>query len=235
MEVPMGRGVAVGVSVDDGLAVEVGVGVSVDVGKGVAVGVTVAEGVAVSEEVDVAVVVGVAGAVKICRAASTWILGRETVPPDRSSRMKWPLPSSAPYTSLTEACGFFDRRTAQAPATCGAAIDVPAHVWKPPPGIEERMLSPGAKKDRKLATLENTETRSLSVVELTLMALEMQAGYESAARDPPLPAAITVATPTDRRLSMAGFRLSPSQAVVLEPPPRLRLTAAIAKEFLRVE
>src|SRR5688572_11936101 len=37
----------------------------------------------------------------------------------------------------------------QAPATCGAAIDVPWELAKPPPGIEELIRCPGANRFRK--------------------------------------------------------------------------------------
>jgi hypothetical protein len=73
---------------------------------------------------------------------------------------------------------------------------------------------PGAKSDMKEATLEKDETASLSVVEPTLMALEMQAGEEMALVQLQLPAAITVAVPAERRLLMASASsgLSLSQA-----------------------
>jgi hypothetical protein len=80
----------------------------------------------------------------------------------------------------------------------------------------------------KEAAFEEEATTSLLVVDPTLIAVEMQPGplmpflYES------LPAAMTVAIPTERRLSMAGLRGSESQDVVLRTPsPRLMLTEAI--------
>jgi hypothetical protein len=77
---------------------------------------------------------------------------------------------------LTEAEGVFCLRSAHAPATCGAAMEVPSKTANPPPGTEELMLDPGARRDKKEAELENHETVSVSVVEPTLTALDMHAG-----------------------------------------------------------
>jgi hypothetical protein len=133
--------------------------------------------------------------------------------------------------------GAFDLSTAQAPATCGVAIDVPEKVWKLPPGTEELIHRPGASRFKKEALLEKPDTTSTVVprlpssVEPTLIALEIQAGYEIPFVLPSFPDAITVAMPSERRLSMAafiaGFVLS--QFVVRGPPPRLILTAATLK------
>jgi hypothetical protein len=43
---------------------------------------------------------------------------------------------------------------AQAPATCGAAIDVPLATAKFSKGYDERISSPGANSDRNGATFE---------------------------------------------------------------------------------
>ncbi len=71
--------------------------------------------------------------------------------------------------------GALERITAKAPATCGAAIEVPLKVAKPP-GTDELMDDPGAKTSMKAATFEKLETISDLVVEPTLIALEMHAG-----------------------------------------------------------
>jgi hypothetical protein len=92
---------------------------------------------------------------------------------------------------------------AHAPATCGAAMDVPLKFANPPPGTDERIVSPGAKSDRYWFVLLKFETWSAcaevpSVVEATLIAVEMQAGEDNAVVDPSLPDAITVAIPASR-------------------------------------
>jgi len=58
------------------------------------------------------------------------------------------------------------------------AIEVPLQTANPPPGTDELMLEPGASRDRIDARFANEETVSLSVVEPTLTADEMQAGAE---------------------------------------------------------
>ena len=95
--------------------------------------------------------------------------------------------------------------TPQAPATCGAAIDVPLSAWYDPPGTDDVIDSPGANSDRKDETLENDETASVLVVDPTLTADETQAGVDKPNGRPPLPAATTDATPIARRLSMIGL------------------------------
>ena len=52
----------------------------------------------------------------------------------------------------TLAVGSAWRRIANAPATCGAAIDVPLSGAKSAPGIDETISTPGAKSDRNGAT-----------------------------------------------------------------------------------
>src|SRR5262245_56429427 len=115
---------------------------------------------------------------------------------------------------------------ANAPETWGAAAEVPVPTAKPPPGTEEVMDSPGAKSDKNGATLEKVETTSAFVVEPTLTALEMHAGAAIAPVNPSLPDATTVATPSDRRVSIAGFMGLESQIVGEVSPTILRLTAA---------
>ena len=138
---------------------------------------------------------------KVASAASTLILGKAR--PFLGSVMAVPVPASAFRISVTDAEGRFDFIRAQAPATCGAAIDVPLRFPNAPPGIDERMVSPGASSERYWSVLLKLETRSAgrklpSVVEPTLMAEEMHAGDESPAAERLLPDAITVAIPAVR-------------------------------------
>ena len=104
-------------------------------------------------------------------------------------------------------------------------MDVPLNTANPPPGMEELIDDPGATSERNGAALEKDDTTSSVVVDPTLTAVEMQAGTPRESRKPSFPAAIVVATPTDRRLSMIGFRRSLSQFAKKRPPPILILTA----------
>src|SRR5688572_28820345 len=137
--------------------------------------------------------------------------------------------------SVTGAPGTRERRTAHAPATCGAAIDVPLNDANPPPGTEDVMTSPGASSRRNSLAFEKSDTWSAwrpklpSVVEPTLIADEMQAGSEIAFVAPSLPDDTTVAIPAARSWSMIAFRALSSQGAVNRPPPRLMLTAAMLK------
>ena len=68
---------------------------------------------------------------------------------------------------------------------------------------------------------------SLSVVELTLTAVETQAGKLIAFVALPVPAAARWSgIPTERRLSMTSLMGSPSQEEVAGPPLTFRLVAA---------
>ena len=67
------------------------------------------------------------------------------------------------------------------------------------------IATPGANNDMNGATLLNQATTSLLSVAPTLTAEEMQPGVVSSEVDEPLPAAMTVAMPIERRLSMAGL------------------------------
>src|SRR4029079_3379583 len=107
------------------------------------------------------------------------------------------------------------------------AIDVPLFTANPPPGIDELMSDPGAKKSVIAALFENSDTRSVLVVELTVTAVEMQPGKVTASVRPSLPAAMTVATPRLRKASTDCFKSTLSQAVIKLPPPRLMFTDAI--------
>ena len=127
--------------------------------------------------------------------------------------------------------GLAERMAARAPATCGAAIDVPLNTEKLPLGTEERMLLPGASRVRKVALLEKDDTVSCFVVDPTLTAEEMQAGADMAFVWPSLPEATTVVMPAARKASIATLVGSESQNVVNDPPPRLMFTAAMLNVF----
>ena len=109
---------------------------------------------------------------------------------------------------------------AQAPATCGAAMEVPVRYAYPAPGTEEYMLVPGASNESQLLLLDETYTTSDFVVFPTLMALEMQAGALKASTYPLLPEATIAAMPAARRLSIIAFvaAFSASHAVELVYP-----------------
>src|SRR5687768_5136621 len=133
--------------------------------------------------------------------------------------------------------GAFDLSTAQAPAICGAAIDVPEKFEKLSPGNELLIHLPGASKCRNEALLEKLDTASAVVpklpssVEPALIAVEIQAGKPRPPSDPLFPAAIIVGMSIERRVSMAAFNdgLMLSQCVVKLPPPMLMLAAAMLK------
>ncbi len=165
-----------------------------------------------------------AAAPRLVRAWATRIRGRVV----STSATANPLVCSALRSWVTLAVGRACRSTANAPVTCGVAIDVPLRIPNVAGGSDDRMLLPGAKSNRNGATFENDETRSALVVEATLIALEMQAGELMPFRYPLLPDAMTAAMPTERRLSMTGLRASPSQKLVFRAElPRLMFTAAM--------
>src|SRR5687768_6311509 len=62
----------------------------------------------------------------------------------RVSRIGLPVVRSAFSTWSIVAPGVRDLSSAQAPATCGAAIEVPLLASKPPPSTDETIASPGA-------------------------------------------------------------------------------------------
>ena len=95
-------------------------------------------------------------------------------------------------------------RIAHAPATWGAAMDVPSKMSKLPPGTEDMIEDPGARSERSGDMFENSETSSVFVTEPTLTAEETHAGNESASGSPSLPEAVTVGMPTDRRLAITA-------------------------------
>src|SRR5689334_10616559 len=101
---------------------------------------------------------------------SAWkILTRGTVtPPPKNSRLSVigrPVVRSASRMVPTLAPGSACRMIAHVPVTCGAAIEVPLSDWKPPPGADEVIESPGANSDMNVATFENTETLLLLSIE----------------------------------------------------------------------
>jgi hypothetical protein len=116
-------------------------------------------------------------------------------------------------------------------------MEVPLKTEKPPPGTDELMEEPGARSERKDAEFEKIEMPSDLVVDPTLMAVEIQAGAFRASLNPSLPAAATVAIPTERKLSIAAFLdvCWLSQGEVNSPPPRLMFTAAKVYWFLRAK
>jgi hypothetical protein len=93
-----------------------------------------------------------------------------------------------------------------------------------PPGTEEFMLEPGARRDKKEAELENEDRVSNFVVEPTLTALDIQPGLPMESVKPLLPEAITVAIPADLRLSIIALWGCVSQLLKKRPPPRLMFT-----------
>ena len=136
------------------------------------------------------------------------------------------------------AVGALDLSRAQAPATWGAAMEVPLKVSKPSPGTEVRIPSPGASRSswgelfEKLETDSGTAPMPMPLTEPTLTTPEMQPGKSIVLRDPPLPEVPTGAIPAARRLSMAALTAgkSPSQLSGSGAgAPKLMLTAATSK------
>ncbi len=134
---------------------------------------------------------------------------------------------------MTEAEGVCCLSSAHAPATCGAAMEVPLKKANPPPGTDELMLSPGASNDKNDAELENEERVSDFVVDPTLTALEIHAGAPMEFVKPLLPEEMTVAMPADLRLSIIGLRTSVSQLLKKRPPPRLMFTEEKVRVVLK--
>ena len=71
-----------------------------------------------------------------------------------------PVSTKVASASSTVAVGKACLYTAQAPATWGAAIDVPSSVSKPPPGTDEVIGVPGANRSRSAEAFENQATSS---------------------------------------------------------------------------
>src|SRR5437660_12344800 len=89
------------------------------------------------------------------------------------------------------------------------------------------MDSPGARSDMNDAMFENHDTTSDLSVEPTLTAVEMHPGLDSELVKPLFPAAMAVAIPIDRRLSIAGLYGWLSHGAENVEPPRLMLTDAM--------
>src|SRR2546430_4677399 len=125
--------------------------------------------------------------------------------------------------------GFSAFSSAQAPATCGVAIDVPLSVPYLSPGNDERMLTPGAAisgfivrsfgvgpRDEKLAMLSPESTAPTVIAELAAP------GLETLWYLPELPAAMQKITPARVPLLMAREAGSSGPPA----PPQLRLTTS---------
>lgn len=167
-------------------------------GNGVSVGGNVVLVGATVGEATVAVGVGV-GLGSAAIAESTWIRAMPvTLPPLRESLMDAPVLVSAVNMALTDAPGSFDFNTAQAPVTCGAAMEVPLLNEYASPGTDEYIEDPGARSEMKEAIFEKEETVFDEVVDPTLIAVEMQAGAPMALVYPLFPDEMTVAIPTER-------------------------------------
>ena len=147
---------------------------------------------------------GVPSSVK--RALLMLMRGCDDPPPGlmRVSLMVVPVACSAASAAVTVAPGSACFRMAQAPATCGAAIDVPFLLPKALPVTEEVMSEPGANSDRKGALLLKLDTSPASVMDPTLTAEEMQPGAPSAVLKALLPPEATTAIPSDRTLSFVA-------------------------------
>jgi len=112
-------------------------------------------------------------------------------------------------------------------------MEVPLMEVNPPPGTDEFMLSPGARRSTNEDESEKEDMVSCFVVEPTVIALDMQAGAPTALVKPSLPEEMTVAMPAALKLSIIALRGSASQLVVFMPPPRLMFTAAKVRVPLR--
>ena len=125
-------------------------------------------------------------------------------------------------TSFGESPGFSSKSKATAPATCGAAMDVPESMTV---SVEdrwpaERMLTPGAKMSSNVPKLENDARESLDAVAPTVMAEGSDAGENVLASRRLLPAATTMVMPSATALATARF------SEVFRLPPRLMLATA---------
>ena len=89
-----------------------------------------------------------------------------------------PVASSAWTICAAGTSGSFERRSAMAPATCGAAAEVPSAVAQPLPGTDEVMETPGASRATiGPSSVNGASASGVVVVEApTATALLMQAG-----------------------------------------------------------
>ena len=131
-----------------------------------------------------------------------WVYPSEPVPSRAETGV--PVSRSAATISSTVALGNALRIRANAPATCGAAIEVPEYEAELLFGIADLMYEPGAYTSMRFgAEFEKDETKSPFVVDPTVTAEDMHAGEATESEYPLLPAAITVAMPDAARVSTA--------------------------------
>ena len=102
------------------------------------------------------------------------------------------LATSWSRTCWGVACGVAPRTSAAAPATCGAAIEVPLMVLVAVSLVfhAEVMFSPGAKMSVQVPKLEKEARASVLVVALTVIASGTRAGVKLQASVLELPEAI---------------------------------------------
>src|SRR3954463_13651430 len=98
----------------------------------------------------------------------------------------------AAATSAGVAVGLALRYRAAAPATCGAAIEVPFSVAVAValPIQSDLTLTPGATRSTQLPKFEKSANPSALLLAATVMAEGTSAGVSSQASEVPLPAAI---------------------------------------------
>src|SRR5262249_39113506 len=120
--------------------------------------------------------------------------------------------------------------SADAPVTCGVAIDVPLRVARAvsllPLTNDDTMLTPGAKMSTQVPKLENEARLSLASVAPTVIAAPTRAGESLHAFWFSLPAAIAYVTPALIERCTAASRAA------LAPPPRLMFATAGLIAFL---
>jgi hypothetical protein len=163
--------------------------------------------------------------------------------PFRLSNIGWPVAviafSNFPYSSVGRCCF----NIANAPATWGAAIDVPKPFAYSARGMEEFMYLPGANKVRKEALLEKLEIWNCVVpllpssIEPTLTLEEIHAGALIVLEEPSFPEQATLGILAERRLFIAavnaGYRESQNEVEPLKTI--LIFTAAILKSFRKAK
>ena len=114
----------------------------------------------------------------------------------RVSTILRPFPFNAFSTSSTVELVQTDRSAVIAPATCGVAMDVPLKGANPPPGTDELILEPGAKRSTIDALFENDERESVFVVAPTVTASVMQPGEFTALVKPYCPTQLRLRSPS---------------------------------------
>ncbi len=112
--------------------------------------------------------------------------------------MATPVFSSACSIWSTDRLPRTERSAATAPATWGAAMEVPVLDPKLPPRIEEAIFVPGASMSTTSALLEDGLTASSLVVLPTVNAVVIHPGAPTPLEKPPFPDEITVAIPSLR-------------------------------------